>query len=150
MTSAPLAEAHRPETTDLLTVEGLEVAFATASGWLRVVEDVGFTVAPGETLGLVGESGCGKTVSSLAGIGLISRRSGRVRTRSLRFAGRVSQPNSAWMATTGMKPSIVAQKPKTDTTSMSRAVSCTAALLCMDIVSPIPFMVCGVSIRLII
>ncbi len=88
MTSAPFAEPLPRDAAALLSVEGLEVAFATATGWLPVVEDVGFTVAPGETLGLVGESGCGKTVSSLAVIGLISRRNGRVRARSMRFDGR--------------------------------------------------------------
>jgi peptide/nickel transport system ATP-binding protein len=88
VTAEPLAEPLRHDAAELLAVDGLEVAFATARGWLPVVEDVGFTVAPGETLGLVGESGCGKTVSSLAVIGLVSKRSGRVRTRSLRFDGR--------------------------------------------------------------
>ena len=88
MTAAPLAQPVRQDPTDLLSVEGLEVSFATARGWMRVVEDVSFTVAPRETLGLVGESGCGKTVSSLAVIGLVSKRGGRVRARSLRFEGR--------------------------------------------------------------
>ena len=76
-------------TTDgpLLAVAGLCVEFATAEGWLPVVEDVGFTVARGETLGLVGESGCGKTVSALAVMGLIPARSGRVPAGTVRFEG---------------------------------------------------------------
>ena len=88
MTAMPLAEPRRHDAGELLAVDGLNVAFASAHGWLHVVDDVGFTVAPGETLGLVGESGCGKTVSSLAVIGLIPKRSGRVQARSLRFDGR--------------------------------------------------------------
>ena len=42
------------------------------------MEDVGFTIGRGETLGLIGESGSGKTVSSLAVMGLIPRGNGRV------------------------------------------------------------------------
>jgi peptide/nickel transport system ATP-binding protein len=88
VTAMPLTEPHRHDAGELLAVDGLNVAFASVQGWLHVVDDVGFTVAPGETLGLVGESGCGKTVSSLAVIGLIPKRSGRVQARSLRFDGR--------------------------------------------------------------
>ncbi len=83
-TAAPTPTAGAP----LLTVDGLTVEFATAAGWLAVVEDVGVSVARGETLGLVGESGSGKSVSSLAVMGLIPPQSGRVRARTLRFDGR--------------------------------------------------------------
>ena len=48
----------------LLTVENLSVEFATASGRSRVVDDVGFSIAPGERFALVGESGSGKTVTA--------------------------------------------------------------------------------------
>jgi peptide/nickel transport system ATP-binding protein len=58
--------------TELLSVDGLCVEFAGQDGCMRVVEDVGFTISSGETLGLIGESGSGKTVSALAVMGLIS------------------------------------------------------------------------------
>src|SRR5206468_718145 len=62
----------------LLAVDGLTVGFATAHGWVTVVEDVTFSVNTGETVGLVGESGSGKTVTVLSLMGLIDRRAGRV------------------------------------------------------------------------
>ena len=54
----------------LLSVEDLSVDFATASGRVRVVEDVTFEVMPGERFALVGESGSGKTVTALAALQL--------------------------------------------------------------------------------
>ena len=48
----------------LLSIEGLSVTFNTEQGRVKVVEDVGFQLFPGETLGLVGESGCGKSVTA--------------------------------------------------------------------------------------
>ena len=48
----------------LLSVEGLSIGFATEEGPIRVVEDVSFAVKSGETVGLVGESGCGKSVTA--------------------------------------------------------------------------------------
>jgi len=52
--------------TPLLEVEHLSVTFPTPAGPARAVDDVSFTVAPGETVALVGESGCGKTVTALS------------------------------------------------------------------------------------
>src|SRR5580700_3488536 len=72
----------------LLSVTGLNVEFVTEGVWNPVVEDVSFRVNRGETLGLVGESGCGKTVSSLAVMGLIPPANGRVASGSILFDGR--------------------------------------------------------------
>ena len=55
----------------ILQVEDLSVYFALREGLLKAVNHVSFEICRGETLGLVGESGCGKTVSSLAIIGLL-------------------------------------------------------------------------------
>jgi len=58
--------------TPLLEVEGLHVWFDLADGGeLHAVQDVGLTLQPGERLGLVGESGCGKTTTALAIMGLL-------------------------------------------------------------------------------
>jgi oligopeptide/dipeptide ABC transporter ATP-binding protein len=76
--------AERPA-GPLLEVTDLSVEFGTAGGTLRVVDGVSFAVDRGQTLGLVGESGCGKSVSSLAVMGLIPTRTGRVRAHTLRL-----------------------------------------------------------------
>ena len=58
-------------TAPLLEVNNLVVEFATDAGVVRAVDDISFSVAAGETVGLVGESGCGKTVTGLALLGLV-------------------------------------------------------------------------------
>jgi oligopeptide transport system ATP-binding protein len=71
----------------LLDVDGLRVEFWTARGTVHAVNGVSFAVRPGETLGIVGESGCGKSVTSLALLGILPR-AGRVVAGSARFEGR--------------------------------------------------------------
>jgi oligopeptide transport system ATP-binding protein len=71
----------------LLSVEDLEVRFWTSRGIIHAVNGVSFDVAPGETLGIVGESGCGKSVTSLAILGILPR-AGRVTAGSVRYQGR--------------------------------------------------------------
>jgi peptide/nickel transport system ATP-binding protein len=70
----------------VLEVEGLDVDIRTDRGVLHAVRDVSFSVARGETLCLVGESGCGKSITSLAVMGLLPKTAMR-RTRALRFMG---------------------------------------------------------------
>ncbi|MGG7609194.1 dipeptide/oligopeptide/nickel ABC transporter permease/ATP-binding protein, partial [Streptomyces sp. ZG43] len=61
------------DTPALLTVRNLTIRFPDRYGDIRVVDGIDFTVREGETLGLVGESGCGKSVTSLAVMGLLAR-----------------------------------------------------------------------------
>jgi peptide/nickel transport system ATP-binding protein len=62
----------------VLRVEDLRCGFETEAGYLRVVDGINFELAAGATLGLVGESGCGKTVSALAVMGLLPKPAGIV------------------------------------------------------------------------
>ncbi|HXB79488.1 MAG TPA: ATP-binding cassette domain-containing protein, partial [Bradyrhizobium sp.] len=57
----------------VLSVRNLRVEFATRHQALRAIDDVSFDIAKGEVLGVVGESGAGKSVTGLAVIGLIDR-----------------------------------------------------------------------------
>jgi oligopeptide transport system ATP-binding protein len=68
-------------------VQDLRVEFWTSRGTIHAVNGISFDVAPGETLGIVGESGCGKSVTSLALLGILPR-AGRVVGGSAIFAGR--------------------------------------------------------------
>jgi peptide/nickel transport system ATP-binding protein len=72
----------------LLELIDLRTSFFSEDGITRAVDGVSFTVAPGETLGIVGESGCGKSVTALSIMQLLPRRSGRVVGGTIRFDGR--------------------------------------------------------------
>jgi oligopeptide transport system ATP-binding protein len=71
----------------LLSVEDLRVEFWTQRGTIHAVNGITFEIRPGETLGIVGESGCGKSVTALALLGILPR-AGRVSTGSAIFGGR--------------------------------------------------------------
>jgi len=76
-----------PAAQPLLAVEGLRVEFPTRRGTLVAVHDVTFAIAPGEVLGVVGESGAGKSLTGAAIIGLIDP-PGRIAAGEIRLAGR--------------------------------------------------------------
>ncbi len=74
-------------TDALLEVRGLSLAFQTAEGLLPIIRDISFSVAPGERVGIVGESGCGKTVTGLSLLRLLPAQSTRLSGRVV-FEGR--------------------------------------------------------------
>ena len=61
-----------------LSVEGLRTEFRIGGAWHAAVDDVSFQIAPRETLALVGESGCGKSITALSVMGLVPRPQGRL------------------------------------------------------------------------
>ena len=79
--------AGEAETRPLLEVRDLRTYFTVDGGELRAVDGVSFSVAPGRTLGIVGESGCGKSMTALSIMGLIPQPPGRIAGGEIRFDG---------------------------------------------------------------
>ncbi|MFD4034478.1 dipeptide/oligopeptide/nickel ABC transporter permease/ATP-binding protein [Streptomyces sp. NPDC058637] len=69
----PTITPVRDDAAELLVVRDLAIRFPDRYGEISVVDQLNFTVHEGETLGLVGESGCGKSITSLAVMGLLAR-----------------------------------------------------------------------------
>ncbi|MEA3241095.1 MAG: ABC transporter ATP-binding protein [Pseudomonadota bacterium] len=99
----------------LLQVDDLKVSFQTMQGLITAVDGVSFTVARGANLGIVGESGCGKSVTALSLMGLISSPPGSVEAESLNFAGRDLQQLTAeeYRKIRGKEIGMVFQEPMT-------------------------------------
>ena len=75
-------------TEPLLSLRHLVTAFDTDEGYLRAVDDISFDVPPGKTLGIVGESGCGKSVTALSLLRLIPSPPGFIESGEAFFQGR--------------------------------------------------------------
>ena len=76
--------------TALLEVENLGTWFYTRQGIVRAVDGVDFEVASGETLAIVGESGCGKSMTALSLMRLIPDPPGRIVSGAVKLGGRAS------------------------------------------------------------
>ena len=101
--------------TALLELSGLKTYFATDSGEFRAVDGVSFSVAEGRTLGIVGESGCGKSVTSLSIMGLVPKPGGRIAGGEIRFRGRdlAALPESEMRELRGAEMAMIFQEPMT-------------------------------------
>jgi oligopeptide/dipeptide ABC transporter ATP-binding protein len=98
----------------VLRVRDLEVTFATRDGPLRAVTGIDYEIAPGRTLGVVGESGCGKTVAALALLGLVPA-PGKITKGSIRLGGDelIGLSEDRLTAIRGERISMVFQEPTT-------------------------------------
>jgi peptide/nickel transport system ATP-binding protein len=106
---------NAPPDAPLLDVRDLSVEFQTRKGIARVLEGVSFALARGSTLGLVGESGCGKSMTALAIMRLIPDPPGRITAGSVRFEGSdlLRLDDAAMRDIRGNRVSMIFQEPMT-------------------------------------
>jgi peptide/nickel transport system ATP-binding protein len=98
-------------TTPLVDVQGLRTVFHTDEGTLAAVDGISFHVDAGRTLAVVGESGCGKSVTALSLMGLVAE-PGQVQG-SIRFEGQelIGLPKAAWQDLRGNGLAMIFQEP---------------------------------------
>lgn len=101
--------------TELLNVQGLETQFLTPEGVIHAVNGVSFTLKEGEVLGIVGESGCGKSVSMLSILRLIPQPPGKITGGKAIFQGQdlLAMSNEEIRQVRGAKIAMVFQDPMT-------------------------------------
>ncbi len=99
----------------LLEIEELTTEFRTEHGVVRAVDQVSFAIGRGATLGVVGESGCGKSVTALSVMGLIADPPGRIAGGKITYAGQdlLTLSEKQMRAIRGNKISMVFQEPMT-------------------------------------
>jgi oligopeptide/dipeptide ABC transporter ATP-binding protein len=107
---APAPSTSAPRRDALLSVRGLTVAFAVDGAEVPVVTDVDLDVMPGEAVGIVGESGCGKSVTALSILGLL-RGGGRIVVGSVVFEGAELVGSSALNQVRGARIGWISQDP---------------------------------------
>ncbi len=112
--SAP-APARRADAPPVLEVDGLKTFFFTRAGILKAVDDVSFTVGARETLAIVGESGCGKSMTALSIMRLVPDPPGRIVGGRVVLAGRdlLRLDEPAMRAARGKDVSMIFQEPMT-------------------------------------
>src|SRR6202162_2825051 len=100
---------------NLLEVQNLKTYFFTRSGVVKAVDDVSFVIKQGQTLGIVGESGCGKSVTALSVMRLIANPPGKIVGGEINFNGEnILEKNSEEMTDLrGSKISMIFQDPMT-------------------------------------
>ena len=97
----------------LLEVQGLRTLFKTDDGEFAAVDGVAFSVDAGRTLAIVGESGCGKSVTALSIMGLVPDPPGRIAAGSIRFEGRelIGLPTAQLQDLRGNGMAMIFQEP---------------------------------------
>ena len=101
--------------TDVLEIEGLRTEFRIAGQWRAAVDGVSLSVARGETLALVGESGCGKSMTALSVMGLVPHPAGRIGGGHIRLDGTdlFGLPDAALDTLRGVRMAMIFQEPMT-------------------------------------
>src|SRR5690348_13594414 len=99
----------------LLEVRELRTHFAGDGGWMHAVDGVSFAIRAGTTLGLVGESGCGKSVTSLSIMGLVPQPPGRIAGGEVLFQGEdlLTLPSARLRDLRGNEIAMIFQEPMT-------------------------------------
>jgi oligopeptide/dipeptide ABC transporter ATP-binding protein len=99
----------------LLSLEGLSVSFFTDDGVARAVQDVSFSIKKGKTFALVGESGCGKSVTALAIMRLIPEPAGKIVAGRIKFRGRwlLELKEKQMQSVRGNRIAMIFQEPMT-------------------------------------
>ena len=102
-------------TESILTVRDLSCGFHTEEGFTRVVDGMSYEVHAGTTLGLVGESGCGKTVSALAVMGLLPKPAGVLEHGEILLKGELisDSTTNALASVRGRRIAMIFQEPMT-------------------------------------
>ena len=106
---------NHPLPPPILEVRNLKTYFSSERGEVRSVDDISFSVASGEALGIVGESGCGKSVTSLSIMRLISTPPGRYAGGQILFEGQdiLALGKAEMRALRGNRLSMIYQEPMT-------------------------------------
>ena len=99
----------------LLVVDNLTTSFHLQNGWFSAIEDLSFTLNHNETLALVGESGCGKSVTAYSIMNLLPKPGSRIDRGHVLFHGKdlVGLPESEMRALRGSKLAMIFQEPMT-------------------------------------
>jgi len=99
----------------LLQVEDLKTWFDTPEGTVRAVDGIDFDIAPGETLAMLGESGCGKSISALSLLQLVPEPAGRIVSGTARLRGQdiLALAEQDMQAVRGKRIAMIFQEPQT-------------------------------------
>ncbi len=100
---------------ELLKVEGLKTWFDTPEGMVRAVDGIDFAIARGETLALLGESGCGKSISALSLLQLVPQPAGHIAAGQVRLDDQdvLALPERDMRAIRGKRIAMIFQEPQT-------------------------------------
>jgi oligopeptide/dipeptide ABC transporter ATP-binding protein len=128
-----IAKTGAEQARTVLEIDNLQTHFFTAGGVVRAVDGVSYAVRSHETLGVVGESGCGKSVTALSILRLVADPPGRIVGGAIRFAGTnlLDLPESEMEGIRGNDISMIFQEPMTSLNplmTVGRQISETIAL----------------------